>query len=294
MIDDSETTEPTEPDRNPKRASQHRSLKERKADELDKHVFVSYAREDKKFAQELTRRLRGSKRTPWQDLRNLLGGVNWQAAIDNALRNAEALVVVVSPHSTKSQYVTYEWAFALGAGVPVIPVICKRTTLHPRLLTIQYIDFTIRRGTPWVNLRKALPTRSLPIPVTPKIRAKFNIVGGKPEMQHGYYVIRVYIHQPPGHAEQVTYEFHDETLAKRKLRTRAASTGFESAILSNGDFLVNATIRTPGEKALEIASSLYEALRRGHGRSNNRAIHGALRRIEEYGISGRRSLTHRS
>src|SRR5258708_32003422 len=122
-----------------------------------KHVFVSYAREDMDFARQLTKQLRESGRIPWQDLRNLRGGDNWQATIDDALRNAEALVVVMSPQATKSQYVTYEWAFALGAGVRVIPVVKKRTELHPRLSTIQHIDFTTRRGTPRVDLRKALP-----------------------------------------------------------------------------------------------------------------------------------------
>src|SRR2546425_2384864 len=107
-----------------------------------KHIFVSYAREDKDFARQLTLRLRESGRIPWQDLSNLKPGVNWQSAIDDALRNAEALVVVMSPQATKSQYVTYEWAFALGAGVLVIPVVKKRTDLHPRLSSIQYIDFT--------------------------------------------------------------------------------------------------------------------------------------------------------
>jgi hypothetical protein len=100
----------------------------------------SYAHEDKDFAQQLNRRLRASPQIPWQDRINLRGGRDWQDDIDNALRNAEALVVVMSPRATKSQYVTYEWAFALGAGVPVIPVLKKPTKLHPRLNTLHYVD----------------------------------------------------------------------------------------------------------------------------------------------------------
>jgi hypothetical protein len=256
-----------------------------------KHILVSYAREDKDFARNLTRRLRDSNRIPWQDLRNLRGGDNWQATIDDALRNAEALVVVMSPHSTKSQYVTYEWAFALGAGIRVIPVMRQPTILHPRLLSIQYIDFTVRRGTPWVNLlkalpvSKALPARRAPIRVAPMIRARFNIVDGKPEMQNGYYVIRIYIHEPPRNAEQVAYEFHDETLTTRR-RTKAATADFESTILSNGDLLISATIRTPGKKALPIASPLYDALRSGHGTRPSSAVQRALRKIKEYRAYG--------
>lgn len=246
-----------------------------------KHVFVSYAHEDKDFARELNKRLREQDRIPWQDLLNIRGGVSWQAAIDDALRNAEALVVIMSPHATKSQYVTYEWAFALGAGVPVIPVVRKRADLHPRLRTFQQIDFTTRRGTPWVNLRKALPARPAKIRIGPEIRAKFNLVGGKPEKQRDYYGIKVYIHQAPRAADQVTYEFHDETLKRGKWSTRAAAANFESSILSNGDSLMSASIRMRSKKRLRIASSIYDALQLGHGSHAGRRIKDALRHIRD-------------
>jgi hypothetical protein len=246
-----------------------------------KHIFVSYAREDKDFARQLTSRLRESGRIPWQDLHNVRGGDNWQATIDDALRNAEALVVIMSPHATKSQYVTYEWAFALGARVRVIPVVKKRTTLHPRLSNIQFIDFTTRRGTPWVDLRKALPAQPSTIPISPEIHARFNVVGGIPEKRGGYYVINVYVHKAPREADQVTYEFHDETLKRGKWSTRAAAANFESSVLSNGDSLMTASIRTHGKKSLRIASSLYDALRRGHGSNPGPRIKRALREIRE-------------
>lgn len=252
-----------------------------------KHVFVSYAREDKDFAQQLTKQLRESGRIPWQDLRNLRGGDNWQAMIDDALRNAEALVVVMSPQATRSQYVTYEWAFALGAGVRVIPVVVKkRTPLHPRLSSIHYIDFTTRRGAPWVNLRKSLPAQPSTIQIGPEIRARFNVVGGKPEKERDYYEIQVYVHKAPRAANQVTYEFHDETLTRSKWPTTKAAANFESSILSNGDSLITASIRTPGKKPLRIVSSLYDALRRGHGSNPSPRIRQALRKIEESRTSG--------
>jgi hypothetical protein len=245
-----------------------------------KHIFVSYAREDKDFARELSRRLRESDRIPWQDLRDIRAGDYWQDSIDAALRNADALVVIMSPHAIKSQYVTYEWAFALGAGVRAIPVVKRRTDIHPKLSSIQYIDFTTRRGTPWVDLRKALPARPSTILISPEIRARFNVVGGKPEKQGAYYVIKAHIHKAPRAADQVTYEFHDETLKRGKWRTRAAPL-FESSILSNGDSLMTASIRTPGKKPLRIASSIYDALRLGHGSNPGPRIKRALHKIRE-------------
>ena len=40
---------------------------------------------------------------------------------------------------------TYEWAFALGSGVPVLPLLLNsaEADLHPRLRTLQYLDFSI-------------------------------------------------------------------------------------------------------------------------------------------------------
>jgi hypothetical protein len=240
-----------------------------------KHVFVAYAREDAEFARRLSKRLEVSYRLPWQDLRNLKGGKPWLPAIDDALRKAEALVVVMSPHATQSQYVTYEWAFAVGAGIPVIPVIAEKTDeLHPKIESLQYIDFTTGRGSPWVNLLKSLPGPPTIIPIGSEIRAKFSVVGGKPEKEDGYYLLSVFLHKPPRGADQVTYEFHEETLEKTRYLTKAAN--FELSIQSNGDLLLTAVIRRPGKKTLRIDSSLYDALRRGHGSKVSPQVKRAL------------------
>jgi len=60
------------------------------------------------------------------------------------------------PQSAQSVYVSYEWAFALGAGVPVIPLLLNLTysALHPRLSTTQGLDFSGSR--PWDNLLTSL------------------------------------------------------------------------------------------------------------------------------------------
>jgi hypothetical protein len=62
------------------------------------------------------------------------------------------LIVVVTPSAKASEYVTYEWAFAWGVGVKVIPVLLEPTPLHPRLEVLQYLDFSIRSARPWDKL----------------------------------------------------------------------------------------------------------------------------------------------
>src|ERR1019366_5900882 len=70
---------------------------------------------------------------------------------DQAIKNAFAMVVIMTPEARASEYVTYEWSFAVGLGIRIIPLKCKATTLHPRLEAFQYLDFT-NNVRPWDRL----------------------------------------------------------------------------------------------------------------------------------------------
>ena len=84
------------------------------------------------------------------------GGEDWRSEIDQAIEAALAVIVVMTPEAKASEYVTYEWAFAWGAKVKVIPVLLKGTQLHPRLESLQYLNFTNRNARPWEELTKVL------------------------------------------------------------------------------------------------------------------------------------------
>lgn len=115
------------------------------------HVFISYNRADKDFAGQMMLRFQMAGLDTWMDNTGLRGGQDWSAEIDRAITEARAVVVVMSPEAKASEYVTYEWSFAIGAGVPVIPVLVKQTELHPRLARIQYRNFT-HDVRPWDDL----------------------------------------------------------------------------------------------------------------------------------------------
>jgi len=108
-----------------------------------KRVFVSYCREDGGFADNLRRTLEEAGIPTWVDT-DLRGGQSWRAEIDLAIRESLALVVVMSAEAAKSEYVAYEWAFALGVGVNVVPVLLKIAPedLHPALKSRHCLDFT--------------------------------------------------------------------------------------------------------------------------------------------------------
>jgi len=114
-----------------------------------RHIFISYHHGDGDFAEVLINRIEKAGFETWVDSDRLHAGEDWRAEIDQAIKAALALIVIMTPEARSSEYVTYEWAFAWGAGVKVIPVLYKDTKLHPRLEALQYLNFTSRTARPW-------------------------------------------------------------------------------------------------------------------------------------------------
>lgn len=113
------------------------------------HIFISYNQSDADFAAVLSIHIEKAGVDTWMDKSRLRPGQDWSVEIDEAIINSHALVVIMSPEAKASEYVTYEWSFALGAGVQVIPVMYKETVLHPRLARLQYLKFTDTTVRPW-------------------------------------------------------------------------------------------------------------------------------------------------
>ncbi|MBI3246580.1 MAG: toll/interleukin-1 receptor domain-containing protein [Deltaproteobacteria bacterium] len=122
------------------------------ADNQRPKFFISHAKEDGDFAENLKGRLRELDLDGWIDIDVLEAGVDWRKEIDEAILESSALILVLSPDSKASEYVTYEWAFALGSGLRIVPLMLRDTSIHPRLEVFQYLDFTNRRARPWSRL----------------------------------------------------------------------------------------------------------------------------------------------
>lgn len=142
-----------------------------------KQVFISYKHDDGDFAENVKGRLEKAGFAVWID-DSLPAGEEWRLAIDRAIRESVAVIVIMTPDARGSEYVTYEWAFALGEGKPVIPVMLRKTELHPRLEALQYLDFSQRRGRPWDTLIERVRTvsagRELPSPVQQQLNTLLN------------------------------------------------------------------------------------------------------------------------
>ncbi|MEU4766285.1 toll/interleukin-1 receptor domain-containing protein [Actinosynnema sp. NPDC023794] len=104
-------------------------------------VFVSYSRRVFYFAEALTAELGATGLVrPWLDVANLRPGTDWSAAIDTALDESDALVLVASPAALRSPYVRDEWQRALAAGKPIHIALVRRTRLPDELSSFPVHD----------------------------------------------------------------------------------------------------------------------------------------------------------
>lgn len=105
------------------------------------NVFISYNSKNEDFAELVTMKLEKEDIVVWKDTNRIAAGTEWRNEIDNGLLNCDAIIVLLNEASTLSPYVTYEWAFALGSGKPVIPILTEECKVHPRIEILQYINF---------------------------------------------------------------------------------------------------------------------------------------------------------
>jgi hypothetical protein len=119
-------------------------------------IFLSYATQDYFFAEMLAIKLAENDFAIWRDQGSIRAGDDWRQSIENGIKDSIAVVVALSSRSTESPYVTYEWAYAIGMGKPVIPVKLSECQVHPKLEPTAYIDFSYPRILPWDALMERL------------------------------------------------------------------------------------------------------------------------------------------
>jgi nicotinamidase/pyrazinamidase len=115
-------------------------------------VFVSHHHKDIDFARLLASRLKSASIDAWLAATNLAVGMSWGEEIDHALYESWAVVVVLSKNTRRSEYVTYEWAFAMGMQKPIVPVLLTEGSQHPKLESLHYMDFSNKGAEPWDEL----------------------------------------------------------------------------------------------------------------------------------------------
>ena len=110
-----------------------------------RQVFISYAQADQKVARQIADTLKGAGLKVWFAEWALKPGDSIAQRIEEGLRASDLLLILLSPSSIGSDWVTYEWNAALNRelsarAVTVIPVLIADCDIPPMLSNLQYVD----------------------------------------------------------------------------------------------------------------------------------------------------------
>lgn len=92
------------------------------------HIFISYARKDKKVVAQYVESLRKMDFIVWQDVSNISAGVKWHQALTDAVEQASVVIVFWTQSAYHSTYVNEEIDLALKHEIPIIPVWLESAT----------------------------------------------------------------------------------------------------------------------------------------------------------------------
>jgi formylglycine-generating enzyme required for sulfatase activity len=138
-------------------------------DLLMSHIFISYSRKDKVYAQRLAEDIRRHGFDVWIDER-IDYGDRWWRTIVEAINDCAAFVVVMSPHAEKSEWVESELLLAKKRRKLIFPLLLEGEEFA-LLITTQFVD--VRDGSLpeedfYADLAEVIqPTNSSGIWVTP-------------------------------------------------------------------------------------------------------------------------------
>jgi hypothetical protein len=144
------------------------------------HTFISYSKKDSSFVFNLADNLADSGLKVWID-RSLGAGEDWLENIENNIKAAGNVVVVVSKNSMASDWVLHEGSLADGWRKHIIPVLIEKVeTLPAWVERHQLIDFANKPyEVAYKELVEALEpqTRSFQDPMD----YSYGVEAGKPE-----------------------------------------------------------------------------------------------------------------
>lgn len=106
-------------------------------------VFLSYSRRDLDAMQVVREALRATGLVVWTDEGLEPGTPGWRSAIEEAIRQAKAMVALLSPNANVSVWVDNEVAYAQALGKRVFPVLVAgdaASAVPINLIRVQWLD----------------------------------------------------------------------------------------------------------------------------------------------------------
>lgn len=107
-------------------------------------VFISYSRDDLKFADQLKAALDLTGFETYLDRHKIEGAEDWRTRLATLIRDADTVVFVLSPASASSPICAWEVEEAARLGKRILPVLCSplgETSAPSRLGALNFIFF---------------------------------------------------------------------------------------------------------------------------------------------------------
>lgn len=104
-------------------------------------IFISYSRDNKLYVSSLVKAFRDEGFTVWFD-NHIKTGEDWDSSIEREIKEADALVMVLSETSVASENVKDEMSYAMSLNKHINPIKIEECDVPMRLARKQFIDFT--------------------------------------------------------------------------------------------------------------------------------------------------------
>jgi len=105
------------------------------------HVFISYSSKDAAMARRITEFLEEHGYDVWIDQNRIEGGDRFKNKLKQGLKNVDAMVLLVSPDSQQSDWVSNEISFAQKRDIRIVPLLYRDVEDRFPLDHLQHIDF---------------------------------------------------------------------------------------------------------------------------------------------------------
>jgi hypothetical protein len=104
-------------------------------------VFISYARRDGSIAAQAFRdNLLTVGADPWLDVKDIQGGVEWRPELEDAIRESDAVLLLLTPRASESIHVQSEIEYARQIQKRVVPLVIGKVDPVPAFVAgLQYI-----------------------------------------------------------------------------------------------------------------------------------------------------------
>ena len=122
------------------------------------NVFVSYSHSDAYLVTPIVKLLRVLKGVVFQDIDSIALGKKWPPQIQNALQEADLVIVFWCSHSARSAEVKKEYKKADEAGKDILPVLLDETPVSKALAKYPWVDF--REIVGWLHQNRKYVLRS--------------------------------------------------------------------------------------------------------------------------------------